>query len=157
MHMSDLIPIGQLAERTGLSISAIRFYETKGLVKPMRNNGGQRRFLRSDIRRLSFVLIAQQLGLPLGDIASVLETLPSERTPTQSDWTKISKSIRSELDDRIQKLTRMRDNLDGCIGCGCLSLKKCALYNPDDKASARGTGPQYLLNDSSTYKNNAKN
>ncbi len=155
MHMNDLIPIGQLAERTGLSISAIRFYETKGLVKPMRNNGGQRRFLRSDIRRLSFVLIAQQLGLPLSNIAEVFEKLPSERTPTQSDWTKISKSIRGELDGRIQKLTRMRDNLDDCIGCGCLSLKKCALYNADDKASARGAGPQYLLGERTTNNNDA--
>lgn len=143
--MNDLIPIGYLAERTGLSVSAIRFYETKGLVKPMRNNGGQRRFLRSDIRRLSFVLIAQQLGLPLRDIETLLESLPKGRTPTQADWTRISKAIRTELDDRIAKLTRTRDNLDGCIGCGCLSLKKCKLYNADDKASARGAGPQYLL------------
>ena len=119
----------------------------KGLVKPMRNNGGQRRFLRSDIRRLSFVLIAQQLGLPLKDIEKVLEDLPKGRTPTQADWTRISKLIRSELDDRIAKLQRTRDNLDGCIGCGCLSLKKCRLYNADDKASAKGTGPQYLLRD----------
>ncbi len=145
MHMDDLIPIGQLAERTGLSVSAIRFYETKGLVSPMRNSGGQRRFLRSDIRRLSFVLIAQQLGLPLRDILKVLEGLPQGRTPTQSDWTRISMTVREELDDRIAKLTRMRNNLDGCIGCGCLSLKKCSLYNPHDKASVKGSGPQYLL------------
>lgn len=150
MHMDDLIPIGQLAERTGLSVSAIRFYETKGLVKPMRNAGGQRRFLRSDIRRLSFVLIAQQLGLHLRDILIVLESLPQERTPTQQDWTRISKAVRAELDDRIAKLSRMRDNLDGCIGCGCLSLKKCALYNPQDKAADRGPGPQYLLRERET-------
>ncbi len=150
MHMDDLIPIGQLAERTGLSVSAIRFYETKGLVKPMRNSGGQRRFLRSDIRRLSFVLIAQQLGLPLREILTVLEALPHERTPTQQDWTRISKAVRAELDDRIAKLSRMRDNLDGCIGCGCLSLKKCALYNPQDKAGGKGPGPQYLLRERET-------
>lgn len=145
MHMNDLISIGQLAQRTGLSVSAIRFYETKGLVTPMRNSGGQRRFLRSDIRRLSFVLIAQQLGLPLREIETVLSTLPKNRTPTQKDWTGISKSIRSSLDDQIAKLQRTRQNLDGCIGCGCLSLKKCKLYNVDDRASEKGPGPQYLL------------
>ncbi len=145
MHMNDLISIGQLAQRTGLSVSAIRFYETKGLVTPMRNSGGQRRFLRPDIRRLSFVLIAQQLGLPLREIETVLSTLPKNRTPTQKDWTDISKSIRSSLDDQIAKLQRTRQNLDGCIGCGCLSLKKCKLYNANDRASEKGPGPQYLL------------
>lgn len=145
MHMNDLISIGQLADRTGLSVSAIRFYETKGLVNPMRNSGRQRRFLRSDIRRLSFVLIAQQLGLPLREIEDVLAKLPKSRTPTQKDWNRISRAIRKALDDQIAKLTRTRDNLDGCIGCGCLSLKKCKLYNPDDRAAARGAGPQYLL------------
>ena len=149
MHMNDLISIGQLADRTGLSVSAIRFYETKGLVRPMRNSGGQRRFLRSDIRRLSFVLIAQQLGLPLNEIEEVLSMLPQSRTPTQKDWTGISHAIRDALDAQIAKLQRTRDNLDGCIGCGCLSLKKCKLYNAEDKAASRGTGPQYLLRDRS--------
>lgn len=149
MHMNDLISIGQLADRTGLSVSAIRFYETKGLVRPMRNSGGQRRFLRSDIRRLSFVLIAQQLGLPLSEIEEVLSMLPQSRTPTQKDWTGISHAIRDALDAQIAKLQRTRDNLDGCIGCGCLSLKKCKLYNAEDKAASRGAGPQYLLRDRS--------
>ena len=149
MHMNDLISIGQLADRTGLSVSAIRFYETKGLVRPMRNSGGQRRFLRSDIRRLSFVLIAQQLGLPLSEIEEVLSMLPQSRTPTQKDWTGISHAIRDALDAQIAKLKRTRDNLDGCIGCGCLSLKKCKLYNAEDKAASRGAGPQYLLRDRS--------
>lgn len=149
MHMNDLISIGQLAERTGLSVSAIRFYETKGLVTPMRNSGGQRRFLRSDIRRLSFVLIAQQLGLPLREIETVLSKLPKNRTPTQKDWAGISKAIRAALDDQIARLQRTRENLDGCIGCGCLSLKKCKLYNADDRASAKGPGPQYLLRERS--------
>ena len=149
MHMNDLISIGQLADRTGLSVSAIRFYETKGLVRPMRNSGGQRRFLRSDIRRLSFVLIAQQLGLPLSEIEEVLSMLPQSRTPTQKDWTGISHAIKDALDAQIAKLKRTRDNLDGCIGCGCLSLKKCKLYNAEDKAASRGAGPQYLLRDRS--------
>ena len=142
---TDLLSIGQLADRTGLSISAIRFYETKGLVAPLRNAGGQRRFHRSDIRRLSFVMIAQQLGLPIRDIVAALEQLPEGRTPTQKDWTKISRDFRDELDNRIAALERMRDNLDSCIGCGCLSLKKCALYNPDDKASVHGAGPRYII------------
>ncbi len=142
---TDLLSIGQLADRTGLSVSAIRFYETKGLVAPMRNAGGQRRFHRSDIRRLSFVMIAQQLGLPIRDIVFALTSLPQGRAPTQKDWTKISKKVRDELDNRIDALTRTRKNLDSCIGCGCLSLKKCTLYNPDDKASVHGAGPRYII------------
>lgn len=142
---TDLLSIGQLAARTGLSISAIRFYETKALVAPLRNNGGQRRFHRADIRRLSFVMIAQQLGLPIRDIVAALAQLPEGRAPTQKDWTRISRDFRDELDTRIDSLTRMRDNLDGCIGCGCLSLKKCTLYNPDDKARVHGAGPRYII------------
>jgi len=142
---TDMLSIGQLSDRTGLSVSAIRFYETKGLVAPMRNAGGQRRFHRSDIRRLSFVMIAQQLGLPIREIVSALAGLPQGRAPTQKDWTKISKKVRDELDQRINALIRTRENLDGCIGCGCLSLKKCTLYNPDDKASALGAGPHYAI------------
>ena len=145
--MSERISIGQVAERTGLSISAIRFYETQGLVNPVRNNGGQRRYLRSDIRRLSFVLIAQQLGFSIDDIRTRLQSLPRERTPTKADWARISRSFRQELDKRIAMMTRTRDRLDGCIGCGCLSLKNCALYNPDDRAFRRGSGPRYLLGD----------
>lgn len=144
---SDVIAIGELAARTGLTVSAIRFYETKGLVTPSRNDGGQRRFRRSDIRRLSFVLIAQQLGLPLADIVKVLKALPEGRTPTQKDWENISAAIRQELDDRIAGLTRMRDRLDGCIGCGCLSLKKCELYNPGDTIAKHGPGPRYIVGD----------
>ncbi len=139
------ISIGQVAERTGLSVSAIRFYESQGLVKPVRNNGGQRRYLRSDIRRLSFVQIAQQLGISLEQIRTHLAGLPAERTPTQRDWARISKQFRRELQNRIDVMTRMRDRLDGCIGCGCLSLDKCALYNPEDRLRRYGAGPQYLL------------
>lgn len=145
MKPNDLIPIGALAARTGLSISSIRFYEAKGLISPLRNNGGQRRFFRSDIRRLSFIVIAQQVGLSIKEIKSQLETLPKERTPTQRDWTKISIAMRDGLNERIDLLTRLRDNLDGCIGCGCLSLRKCKLYNPEDRASIKGSGPQRIL------------
>ena len=141
------IGIGQVAERTGLSVSAIRFYETQGLVSPVRNNGGQRRYLRSDIRRLSFVLIAQQLGFSIEEIRQRLNTLPAQRTPTQKAWEKISRGFREELDLRINMMMRMRDRLDGCIGCGCLSLDKCQLYNPDDRARRQGTGPRYILSE----------
>jgi len=141
------LSIGEVAERTGLSVSAIRFYETRGLVAPGRNAGGQRRYLASDIRRLSFVLIAQQLGFPLEDIAGHLQRLPRGRTPNQSDWAAISSAFRDALQQRIDMATRMRDRLDGCIGCGCLSLSRCALYNPEDKAHRFGSGPRYLLDD----------
>lgn len=144
MRTNDLLPIGELARRTGLSVSAIRFYEEKGLVEAWRTEGNQRRFPRSDIRRLSFILISQQLGLSLGEIEEALSSLPSSRTPNARDWAKISKMIRNELDGQIAQLERMRDNLDGCIGCGCLSLKKCALYNPMDEAADEGPGPRIL-------------
>ena len=143
------ISIGDLASRTGLAVSAIRFYEELGLVHPERNAGGQRRFLKSDIRRLSFVIIAQQLGFTLDQICDQFESLPDARTPNARDWQKISRGFRVELDQKIDALTRLRDNLDGCIGCGCLSLAKCKLYNPEDKAASRGTGPRYLMGDRS--------
>lgn len=141
------LSIGVLADRTGLSVSAIRYYESEGLVAPWRNAGGQRRFERSDIRRLSFVLIAQKFGFTLAQIKAELDRLPRGRAPTQSDWRRISASFATELDARIDTLTRMRDTLDGCIGCGCLSLEVCALYNARDKAATRGTGPRYLMGD----------
>lgn len=142
---SDLLPIGDLARRTGLSVSAIRFYEGKGLVEPIRTAGNQRRFLRSDIRRLSFILIAQQLGLALSEIESELAKLPHGRTPTASDWNAISQSIRGQLDAKITQLEHTRDKLDGCIGCGCLSLSHCQLYNKDDYLAAQGPGPRQVL------------
>ncbi len=145
--LAKTISIGQLADRTGLAVSAIRYYETQGLVSPERNAGGQRRFLRSDIRRLSFVQIAQQFGFSIGQIRETFEALPDGRTPTKADWTKISHSFREELDQRIETLTNLRDKLDGCIGCGCLSLKSCALYNRQDRAGKLGTGPRYLMGD----------
>lgn len=145
MDKNDLIPIGVLARRTGIAISAIRFYEEKGLLCAMRTMGNQRRFLRSDIRRLSFILIAQKLGLGLVEIEEALGTLPQGRTPTLGDWQRISRALRGQLDAKIQLLTRTRAKLDECIGCGCLSLQRCQLYNKDDRAGSGGTGPRYVL------------
>jgi MerR family redox-sensitive transcriptional activator SoxR len=151
MAKSTLIAIGDLAARTGLAVSAIRFYEEMGLVHPIRTSGGQRRFLRSDIRRLSFVLIAQQLGLSIGEISEQLAKLPEGRTPTLRDWNKISNAIRGILDARIAELELTRRKLNECIGCGCLSLKKCQLYNPGDRAGLKGPGPRYLLGDTEAH------
>ncbi|MFL9842696.1 redox-sensitive transcriptional activator SoxR [Sphingomonas sp. ST-64] len=145
MRGNELLTIGDLAARTGLTVSAIRFYESRGLVEPIRTRGNQRRFLRSDIRRLSFALIAQRLGLTVQEIAAELSRLPHGRTPTQADWNRISRHFRAEIDRRIALLERTREKLDECIGCGCLSLRKCGLYNPDDAAAAEGAGPRYVL------------
>lgn len=141
------LSIGDLAVRTGLSVSAIRFYEKKGLISPDRNAGNQRRYEGSDIRRLSFILIAQQIGLSIDQIKDTMADLPNGRTPTKADWSKISKRFGKTLDQRIALMQRMRENLDGCIGCGCLSLKACQLYNPDDKAYRLGVGPRYIVSD----------
>ncbi|NDR59341.1 redox-sensitive transcriptional activator SoxR [Aliiruegeria sabulilitoris] len=149
MPLSREISIGQLAARTGLAVSAIRYYEAQGLISSERNAGGHRRFPRSVIRRLSFIRIAQQFGYSLDRIRAELASLPENRTPNQADWSRIAGGLRGELDAQIAALTAMRDRLDGCIGCGCLSLEKCALYNPEDKAAKRGSGPRYLMGDSS--------
>ncbi len=145
--MERELTIGALARRTGLAVSAIRFYEERGLVRPGRNAGGQRRFARSDIRRLSFVMIAQKLGYTIAEIAARLAELPEGKAPDAEDWRLMAEGFRAELDDRIALMTRFRDTLDGCIGCGCLSLTRCALYNPEDRAAARGAGPRYLMGD----------
>ncbi|MEM6662563.1 MAG: redox-sensitive transcriptional activator SoxR [Pseudomonadota bacterium] len=140
-----MLGIGDLAARTGLSVSAIRFYEDKGLVAPLRTSGNQRRFLRADIRRLSFIQIAQQLGFSIAEIRQQLEKLPLGRAPTRKDWARISAGFRDILDSRIALMQKTRERLDGCIGCGCLSLDTCALYNPDDRAHRFGTGPRWLI------------
>ena len=146
MAEDRFITIGQLAARTGVAVSAIRFYEEKGLLQALRTGGNQRRFLRSDIRRVSFILIAQKLGLALAEIEIQLAKLPQGRAPTLSDWQQISRRMRFEIDQRINLLTRTRNQLDQCIGCGCLSLQKCQLYNRDDKMGAAGaTGPRLVL------------
>ena len=145
MNRNDLVSIGTLAKRTGVAVSAIRYYEERRLLTSLRTAGNQRRFLRSDIRRISFILIAQKLGLGLTQIEAELATLPQGRTPTLTDWQRISRSMRVALDTKIQLLTRTKQKLDQCIGCGCLSLQRCQLYNRDDRAAAGGTGPRYVL------------
>ena len=145
----ELLPIGKLADRTGLSITAIRFYEAEGLVFSRRNAGGQRRFTRADIRRLSFVKISQGLGFSLADIRQALSKLPDGRTPTKRDWEILSRQFAKDIDERIEALSQLRDTLTGCIGCGCLSLAKCRLYNPDDAVAKNGAGPRFLMGDTS--------
>ncbi len=141
------LTIGDLSARTGLSVSAIRFYETHGIVHPVRNAGGHRRFGAHDLRRLSFAMIAQKLGVSLAQIAEQMAHLPVHRAPSKADWTRISEGMRDDLNARIGVLERLRDNLDGCIGCGCLSLEACRLYNPQDAVAADGAGPRTLIAD----------
>ncbi|TDJ26556.1 MAG: redox-sensitive transcriptional activator SoxR [Gammaproteobacteria bacterium] len=146
--MTDtFLTIGETAQRTGVAASALRFYETRKLVRSHRGPGNQRRYHRSMLRRISIIKIAQSLGLSLEEISSALETLPDKRTPTRRDWEKLSLKWRDQLDARIANLGKLREQLSSCIGCGCLSLKRCALYNPGDRAAARGAGPRYLLGD----------
>lgn len=145
--MAALISIGELARRTGTSVSAIRFYEEAGLLESVRTQGNQRRFARADIRRLSFLLIAQRLGLSLAEIRAELAALPQGRPPTAADWAGFSQRMQQQLTAQIALLEAMRARLDGCIGCGCLSLEHCAIYNPGDQARSAGPGPRYLLGD----------
>jgi MerR family redox-sensitive transcriptional activator SoxR len=143
--MSDTIPIGQLALRSGVKASALRFYEDEGLIQGHRSAGGQRRYAKDVLRRVAFIRVAQGVGLNLGEIRAALASLPAQRTPTQADWARLSRGWQPLLQARIDALTQLRDQLDSCIGCGCLSLKKCKLYNPQDVAYKFGTGPRYLL------------
>ena len=142
-----LITIGELAERAGVPHSALRFYEAQGLLKSVRSAGGQRRYARDMLRRVAFIRSAQNVGLRLEDIAAALAQLPESRTPTKRDWTRLSKRWRAVLDERIDALEALRDQLDQCIGCGCLSLTACKLYNPADQAAVGGSGPRYWLGD----------
>ena len=138
------LTIGQLADRAGVTTSAIRFYEERGLVQSRRTTGNQRRYEQSQLRRIAFIRTAQRVGLTLEEIAEALDTLPAGRTPTKADWTRLSRTWRPRLDDQIRRIELLRDQLDSCIGCGCLSLKTCALRNPGDVAAAVGPGPVYL-------------
>lgn len=145
--MDPELTIGELSERTGVATSALRFYEAQGLISASRSGGGQRRFSRDTLRRVSFVRIAQQVGLSLDEIRASLSSLPENRTPTPRDWERLSSSWRPRLDAQIALLERLRDRLSGCIGCGCLSLKVCRLANPDDAAAELGPGPRWILGD----------
>jgi MerR family redox-sensitive transcriptional activator SoxR len=139
--------VGEVASRSGLATSALRYYEDHGLIRSERNRSGHRRYHADVIRRVSFIRTAQRVGLSLGEIREALASLPNHRTPTAKDWEQLASSWRPRLDERIEMLTRMRDQLDGCIGCGCLSLTACGLWNPDDVAAELGSGPRYLLGD----------
>ena len=140
----DLLVIGEVARRSGLASSAIRYYESQGLVESDRTAGGQRRFHRSVLRRLAFVRAAQNVGLSLDEVRDALATLPSARTPTKADWARLSRSWQGRLDEQIAALERLRDGLTSCIGCGCLSLQRCRLSNPDDVMRETGSGARYL-------------
>ncbi|MGF9663317.1 redox-sensitive transcriptional activator SoxR [Arthrobacter crystallopoietes] len=140
----ELTP-GELSARTGTAVSALHFYEKEGLISSRRTAGNQRRYRRDILRRVSFIRVSQQLGIPLRDIRAALETLPRDKAPTRADWKRLSARWRDELDERIGQLQRLRDNLTGCIGCGCLSLRSCTLYNPADQLGGDGPGPRRLL------------
>jgi len=144
---ADQLSIGEVAERSGVAPSALRYYESEGLIASVRSDGGQRRYPREMLRRVAFIRVAQRLGLSLEAIGDALSTLPDERTPTKADWARLSRSWRPLLDEQIAVLERLRADLDSCIGCGCLSLRKCALYNPADQAARYGSGPRYLYGD----------
>jgi MerR family transcriptional regulator, redox-sensitive transcriptional activator SoxR len=146
---TDLLAIGEVARRSGLAPSALRFYEARRLVRSERSAGGQRLYRRHVLRRLAVIRVAQRMGMTLTEIAATLERLQPERAPTRAEWERLSRAWRKELDQRIAALVGLRDDLTGCIGCGCLSLQRCRLYNPDDAAASLGTGPRYLLGDSS--------
>ena len=131
---------GELANRSGVAISALHFYEREGLITSRRTSGNQRRYTRDTLRRVAFIRMSQRLGIPLARVRSALATLPTDRVPTSKDWAKLSAGWRQELDDRILHLQRLRDNLAECIGCGCLSLRSCALFNPGDVLAEQGPG-----------------
>lgn len=138
------LTIGQLAERSGVATSALRFYEERGLISSERTTGNQRRYAQSTLRRVAFVRTAQQVGLSLEEIGEALSELPDGRTPTKSDWHRISRAWRPRLDDQIRRIELLRDRLDSCIGCGCLSLRTCSLTNPGDRLGERGPGAVLL-------------
>ena len=138
------LSVGEVAERSGIAVSTLHFYETKGLIRSQRNRGNQRRYPRSILRRVAVIKVAQRTGIPLSEIADALSVLPHDRPLTIKDWEKLSETWREQLDDRIARLTKLRNQLDGCIGCGCLSLQECPLRNPLDTLAAQGPGPRLL-------------
>lgn len=146
---TELLTIGEVATRTGVAPSALRFYESQGFLSAERTTGGQRRYHRDVLRRVAFVRVAQRVGLSLEEIGAALATLPGGRTPTKADWARLSRTWRGRIDEEIRLLELLRDELSSCIGCGCLSLQSCRLYNPADGAAALGAGPRYLLGNSS--------
>lgn len=144
MRAGDQLTIGEVAARSGVAVSAVRFYDEQGLVDSVRTPAGHRRYLRSTLRRIAFIRAAQQVGLSLADIQVALASLPGGRTPNRADWARLSRGFQARLDEQIASLERLRDGLTSCIGCGCLSLQRCRLYNPDDALAARGAGARLL-------------
>lgn len=142
-----LLSVGEVSERAGVAVSAIHFYERKGLISSLRNSGNQRRFSRDVLRRIAVIRVAQRTGMSLAEIRDALARLPNERTPTASDWRSLSNRWRDELESRIDALVKLRDQLDGCIGCGCLSIRACPLRNPGDQLSRQGSGAHWPKQD----------
>ena len=147
--MSDVLTIGEVAVRSGVAASALRFYEEQGLIASERNDSGHRRYPRRVLRRVAFIVFAQKVGLSLEEIRRELATLPHNRAPERADWAKLSGSWRARIDERIAELERLRAGLTECIGCGCLSLDRCQFANPGDRAARRGAGPRYWIESSS--------
>ncbi|MEU0547280.1 redox-sensitive transcriptional activator SoxR [Micromonospora sp. NPDC005979] len=143
--MQDALTIGELSVRSGVAPSALRYYERLGLIRADRTGGNQRRYARAELRRVAFIRISQQVGVSLDEIRDALESLPGSRTPSPQDWERLSASWRGRLDEKIRLLTKLRDDLDGCIGCGCLSMQRCMLYNPGDTLAAQGPGARLML------------
>ena len=146
-RLADHITIGELAARSGVATSALRFYEQRGLIRAERTSGNQRRYSRSQLRRVAFVRAAQRVGLSIEEIRDAMSTLPDNRTPTKADWARLSHNWQDRLDHQIRELELLKTKLTGCIGCGCLSLRRCALSNPDDVVAAHGPGAVYLRDD----------
>jgi MerR family redox-sensitive transcriptional activator SoxR len=145
--MADELTIGALSDRTGVATSALRYYEEEGLITATRSPGGQRRYIRDTIRRVSFIRAAQEVGLSLAEVKVSLDAMPHKRTPTANDWDTLAESWRPRIDAQIRMLERLRDRLTGCIGCGCLSMELCGILNPDDEVRVRGPGPRYILDE----------
>jgi MerR family redox-sensitive transcriptional activator SoxR len=143
----ELMSIGEAARRSGVATSTLRFYESRGLIRSQRVSGNHRRYQRATLRRIAIIRVAQTLGLSLAEIAEAFDSLPAQRNPTRRDWERLSRRWRGQLDKRIADLQNLRDRLGGCIGCGCLSLTNCSLYNAGDSAAGFGPGPRFLLGD----------
>lgn len=153
--IDNYLTIGEVASRTGVATSALRYYEDRALISSERTEGNQRRYPRAVLRTVSIIRAAQEVGLSLNEIADALDTLPPSRSPTKADWTRLAKSWERSIDQRIKELQGLRDDLGGCIGCGCLSLTSCALFNPQDRAARSGTGARYIVSERPTLGGNA--
>lgn len=145
--MAELLTIGEVTRRSGVAASALRFYEEQGLISSERAGSGHRRFRRPMLRRVAFIVFAQRVGLSLGEIGSELDKLPEHRVPNRRDWSRLSRRWSARIDERIAEMERLKEGLTECIGCGCLSLERCKLANPDDRAAQRGPGPRYWIGD----------